>query len=94
MARLEHDSIYITDETQINFFKFPLGWYWNLWSIHDGDPAYPTPHKPDGPHETLEKARIDAWQKAIEGKATTTTLYIQEVGYAWKKLLENRAKID
>lgn len=94
MAELQHDQIYITDQMSINFFKSPLGWYWNVEVKPDNGLDLSQPFRPDGPHETIEKARIDAWQKAIEGKATTTTLYIEEVGYAWKKLLAARSPIE
>lgn len=91
---LEHDQIYITDQMSVNFFKSPLGWYWNIESPAKQHGDLLIPFRPYGPHETIEKARIDAWQKAIEGKATTTTLYIEEVGYAWKKLLAARSPIE
>jgi len=94
MANLKHDQIYITDQLSIHFFKMPTGWYWNIWTPMDGHPAYPKPHKSDGPHPTYYQARIDAWRKVIEGKSTTTTLYIEEVGYAWNKQIANRPPIE
>lgn len=94
MAELKHDEIYISDQKSIHFFKFSTGWYWVLWTPLDGHPSTYPPHKPDGPHPTYRKARIDAWRKAIEGKADTTVTYITEVGYAWCKLIANRAPIE
>lgn len=94
MAELKHDQIYITDAKSINFFRFPTGWYWQIWTPFDGHPAYPKPHKPDGPHSSYFDARKDAWRKEIEGKADTTITYIEEVGYAWGKLIAQRAPIE